>query len=327
MTRSLWMSALFALYPLLAGAQATKGADQSKPPEGIGTAEDPLAGQEEVEEDDTATTYDDPNDPDAVTTRDSSRRGKQAVRYTKGTYPIEAIDRPLTLAASQFEISLDVPVEAIGADGGPFMTQVLRAGYGVTTDLQIGVAYGIGLELLNPPEGAKAFEAGKAFSLDAAHTILPGNLAAQLSLPFYADPFAWSVSLGVPFRVKITDKIAFVGGQDLVAITLVRFPVDPAQPWMNVAHVALDAVGAARNDGHVNLNFGAQIQAKRNLAFTAKLGLYFPDFDDNNDRVYTLLGAAWSKNPKLDIGGRLGVGDLGRMGDTFGLAVFVAYRL
>lgn len=324
--RSLWMSILLAVAPAMALAQEEEPApagDPASPTEGIGTAEDPMS-----EEDDDAATYDNPDDPNAVTTDDldGTAKKKKAPRPTKQTYPIEAIERPLTLTAGQAEVSLEIPLQSLGSDGRS-ATQILRGAYGVTQDIQIGVSYGFGLELLSPADGQKAYEPGKAFSLDGAYAVLPGKLAATLSIPFYADPFAMSVTLGAPFRIGLTDKLAIVGGENLLQLAVVKMPVDVANPGLNVATVLAAENSIPEPAGHLNINFGVLYQHKPNLAVTARFGMFFPDFGDLTEAYSLSCGVLWSKSNRIDVGGRLGTADIDEFGETFFLSLFAAYRL
>src|SRR4029077_18190557 len=95
------------------------------------------------------------------------------------------VKRPLTLVAGMADVSLDVPF--VAGDGQPLLTQILRAGFGVTDRFTLGLTYGIALERLSPPAGVDGVEPGKGVSLDPAVTILPGHLAVQLRLGLYAE--------------------------------------------------------------------------------------------------------------------------------------------
>src|SRR5262249_20651249 len=119
---SLWMTLVLVAWPLAASAQTQKkkaapagkakppAAAPAKPPAPSEPAavekEDPPEAPEEEKEDTTAA--DRPNAPDAETTRDDDAEGvrKAVPHYTKLDYPIEIVERPLTLVAGQAQIAL-----------------------------------------------------------------------------------------------------------------------------------------------------------------------------------------------------------------------------
>lgn len=300
--------------------------------EGIGTATDPNA-----DESGDTSVNDDPNQADAETTKEENPTAAVARkgRITKATYPVEVIHRPMTLPENTAEISLDAPVyfggpvdnsEAGSVDIGARATQVLRAAYGVTQDIQVGVSYGFGSERLSPPEGAKGFEAGKAFSVDGAYTVLPEHLAVTLSLPFYADPFASSLIVGAPFRINMSDKLALVGGQDFLEVAFNKWPVRTWDPEFNLGQAVRDTPGATPfSKGAVNVQFGAQVQVKPNVLISGWTRIHIENFE-NDDTPVSLYGAVmWSKW-NLDLGARLGFYRLDEVG-SFGIGLSAAYRL
>lgn len=313
--RSAWLAVLVAfLMPSVAVAEDTEGVD------GIGTAEDPNVP------DDEETTGDRPDEADAVTGKDLEGPAVvKKARPTKATYPMAIIERPLTLTETQIEVTFEMPVLVgpVGADAQ--MTQVLRGAYGITQDIQVGLSYGFGLEQLGPND----FEPGKAFSVDGGYAVVPGILAATISLPFYVDPFAWSVTLGAPFRLKVSDKVAFVGGQELLQIKLVEMPVSVSDPGQNIGQLAAIATSQPAPAGHLNLQLGVLYQHKPNLALSAQMGYFLTDFSSDEQMIPVTLGIIWSKDNKLDLGGRAGVNTLESGDDRFAgiVSLFAAYRL
>src|SRR5688572_23628422 len=270
-----------------------------------------------------------PPEGDAITVDDLETGGVRAVRkqrYTKKTFPLELIKRPMTLAAAQGEISLDAPF--LMGDSNPTMWQVLRARYGITRDIEGGITYSFGVLNLSPPDGVETFEPGKAFSFDGGWTIWPEHLAVTASLPFYVDPdaFGMGFNLAIPFRVNLGSRWAIVGGQDLVQIRIVKMPVDPANPGYNLAMVAASAGGAEPARGNLNINIGALHQLKPNLALYGTLGYHYLDFEDEGAPVSFFGGATWSRHSRLALGGRMGFYDLDNT-DTFSLSIYAAYRL
>jgi len=270
-----------------------------------------------------------PPEGDAITVEDLEEGGVRAVkkqRYTKKTYPLELVKRPLTLAAAQAEISLDSPF--LMGSGNPTLWQVLRARYGITRDIEGGITYSFGLLNLSPPDGVETFEPGKGFSFDGAYTIWAEHLAVAMSLPFYVDPdaFGMGFNLSIPFRVNLGSRWAIFGGQDLLQVRIVKMPVDPANPGANLAIVAASAGGGEEPRGNLAINVGGMFQFKPNVAIYATMGFRYLDFEDTGAPVSLFGGATWSRHNRLDLGGRLGFLDMDNS-DSFSLSVYAAYRL
>ncbi|MFH0901344.1 MAG: hypothetical protein V2A73_12015 [Pseudomonadota bacterium] len=216
----------------------------------------------------------------------------KARRYSRNDYPIEQINRPLTLAAELTEVSLELPL-AMGDSKS--LSQVLRAAHGVTQDVQVGFIYG-GLWSIT----GSTYEVGKAFAATAAYTIVPGILAAEMRLPFHCSPFAMGLTLGVPFRWRITDKLALSGGQELLEIRMYKFPVDPSDPGYDLVQEAAHSEGDAPAKGNVNLRLVGLYQAKKNLAAMLAIGFQWLNFGDQIPSM--LVGASYSPTANLDIG-------------------------
>lgn len=267
-----------------------------------------------------------PEDPMANMPRETEVETPE-VRYEKAEYPVEVVRRPMTLAAEQVEVGLDVPVYA--NDGHPVMTQILRGAFGATVDLQVGLTYGVGLERLDAQTGEDGFVAGKAFSVDGAYTLIPGWLAAEARLGFHVDSdlFAMSVILGLPFKIAIQDRWAIVGGADLVRIKVKGFAVDPADPGGNAAAVAESGRGVESSKGSVNLLAGVVFQAQKNLALQGLFGIGWPDFDTEDQPFSLYAGLTYSPKNMFDLGARAGFASLDDAGASFVFTAFAAVRL
>lgn len=266
-----------------------------------------------------------PADPMALVPPERGPR-EPAVRYTKRNYPTEIVLRPLTLAASQAEINLEVPFAT--NDGDPWLTQVLRAAFGVTVDLQLGLTYAVGLERLDAPEGEDSFEVGKAFSIDAAYTIIPAYLAAELRLAFLADPdlFGMGIILGLPFKITLAGRWKIYGGADLVRIRIKELAVDPANPAANLA-VINRAVGSDSPVGGASLVLGLAYQARPDTALYGTFGVEWPDFDTDDQPFSLWLGATYTPARAVDVGARVGFYRLDDGFDAFGATIYAALRL
>jgi hypothetical protein len=268
----------------------------------------------------------DPNVPDPNLPPDPAA-SRPAYRYEKREYPRELVLRPLTLAAEQAEVAIDMPF--VARDGHPTLHQILRGAFGVTVDLQLGVTYTVGLERFSAEGEEKGFEVGKAVSLDAAYTIIPGYLAAQLRLAFYADPdvFGLGLILGVPFKITIGREWAVFGGADLVSVKLKEFAVDPADPASNLRDVDNVGRGVDTDSGSVDFTGGVAYQAKPNLAVWGTIGVGWPNFDTNDQPFALFTGLTFSPRRFWDIGARVGFLALDEPAESFSVGVFAALRI
>jgi hypothetical protein len=301
------------------------GGDQPAPSEPVAEP-DPEEPEGPIEDPDIP-----PPDAGAITADDldgtaAAKRSTQ-INYTKKTFPIEVVKRPLTLAQWQAEIALDSPFVS-GADS-PTMWQTLRARFGITRDWEAGLTYSFGLFTFDPPEGGKSFEAGRAFSFDGAWQILYRHLAAAASLAFYADPdaFGFGINLGVPFRVNLGERWAIFGGHDLLRLQIVKMPVDPAFPAYNLGIAAASELGVEEPAGDLTINVGGMVQIQPNINAYLQFTTAYLDFEDQDQPFSLFGGLTLSRNNRFDLGGRIGFYRLDDAGETFSVSVYGAYRL
>lgn len=250
-------------------------------------------------------------------------------------YPIELALRPITLPANMSEISLDPHMRVSPAAG----SVALRARYGITPKIQLGLTYLIGGIYDDPATPTKKdykFHPGKAGGLDV--TVLITNfLGVRAGLPIYLDPFAMSLSLGAPLKFRLTDKLAIGGMDDLLNIALpfgAEFAPSFYQEALNAAAAERDASGSTQSSGTLRLSGYGIYQQKANLAIIGRLAIEFEDFSSNRGTtgfggtttsIYG--GASFSPKKFLDVGGTLGFDDLSQMPDSFTVNAFAAVRI
>jgi len=307
------VTALLAV-PARAQEQPAEPSKPAVPPTEIKTDEGPIP---------------DPNVPDdllAGLPRDKTT-AKPVHRYGKDDYPTEIVKRPLTLAGEQAQISLDMPLASNG--GNPTLTQILRAAVGLTRDWQVGLTYSFGLERLSSVPNLKGYEAGKAFSVETAVTLLPQYLSAEISFAFLADPdlFGMSIAVGLPFKIEIGDRWAFFGGRNLVRFKVHGLAVDPTDPQFTFDQVALLDKGSSDSDGRVQIDVGVAYQPLSNVAVFGTFGVGWPDFSTNQQPYSLFAGASYTAARRWDFGGRIGFYRLDHLSDSFSVALFAAVRI
>ena len=250
----------------------------------------------------------------AGTAEETQTRGPIIARGPRG-YPIPLVWRPITLPAGMVEATGDTsvivdPTQLIG---------IARVRYGVIDRAEVGVRYVPGAL---DDDGSVP---GKTAVLDVQAAILPW-LSAQLALPFYIDPFAMGLTLGVPVRLPVAGRWAIFFGRDLLNIKLVDFFPELDRPRANEDRVDQLDVGTIQEDGDLRLLGGVDYQFLPNLAITGEIGVIARDFELNGAPVPLRAAVTYTPLGMLDVGARLGFADIGD-GGSFGLSAFAAFRL
>ena len=265
-----------------------------------GSAVDPI---EDAPPSDMEGTTEDPDAPRGTQVQTTVTTAPTDVKPTG--YPIELALRPITLPANMSEVSLDPHIRVGSPVAG---AAALRARYGITPKVQLGLTYvvgGIYDDPATPGEKDYAFHPGKAGGLDV--TVLVTNwLGVKVGLPVYLDPFAMGLALGAPLKFKLTDKVAIGGMDDVLNIALpfgAEFTPSFYQEGLNAAAADRDATGSTQSRGSLRFSgYGG--------ATTSLHG-----------------GAVLSPKKFLDVGGTLGFDDLSQLPESFTLSGFLAVRI
>lgn len=252
-----------------------------------------------------------------------------------GPYPIEEVLRPITLPKFMSEASLDYSAGqiAFGDETSFFTTGLLTGAFGITSEAQIGLRYGVG-SFGDDAMGESGYIAGKALSLDFLYNLRDYTggewVAAQLSVPIYLDPFAIGVTVGAPFKFTFFDKLSLVFGRDLVSFKLHNFVPDVGNAVINDNLEQLDRTGAdaAIPDSDLNLRLQVFWQHSENLAIDGRFGPRAPDFALDKDPPWLLDGGVtYSTSNMMDLGGRVGFQRLDEGFDSFLATVVAAFRI
>jgi len=243
---------------------------------------------------------------------------KKKLKKVAAGYPLQIVDRPLTLFRNMAEVYVDYPINV-----DPFVASgLIRGSYGVTSEAELGLKYGFG------SIADSEFVEGKVFSIEGGY-YLTDWAALRVSIPILVDPFAMGLRIGVPVRLKIMDKLAIVGGHDLVSFSLVSFVPDVANAANTASLVARDEINEILPDGDIRINAGLLYQHSKKVAFMAEMGVHAPDFSLDDQPVPLHVGAMLSAPFKagVDYGVRVGFGNLDDAKHTFGIALFAALRI
>ena len=251
-----------------------------------------------------------------------------------GPYPIEEMWRPINLPANMSEVALGPHAQL-----KPYMgTDALRARYGITNKVQIGLTYVLGSiyndNFADPMLPSKQkFHTGKAIGLDVT-VLLTDWIGVRVGVPVYIKPVAVSIALGAPMKFQLSDKVAVGGLDDLLNIALpvgAEFAPSFYQEAFNARAAALDSTGSAQSAGQLRISGFAVYQHKQKLAFIGRTGVTLENFTSNKadagGLIYSIrAGFQYSPRKYLDLGLNIGFDDLAESG-SFGPAGFAAFRI
>jgi hypothetical protein len=246
-------------------------------------------------------------------------------------FPIEAVLRGITLPQNLSEVSL-MPHLAVS----PFASATaLRARYGITSKIQLGVTYLIGGIFDDPAtnDSKQAFHSGKAVGLDVTYMIQDW-IGVQVGVPLYISPLAVSLTLGVPVKFTFADKFAIGGLDDLLNIKLDRFAPTFYQELQNATNANDTMTNTIKSAGELRVSAYGLYQYQPNLAFIGRIGIQMEDFatgktDGCRDECLTTFlsgGLLYSPRRYLDLGLQIGFDDLAH-GGSFAPAGFLAFRI
>ncbi len=244
----------------------------------------------------------------------------------KAGYPLEEVDRPITLPAVTSEVGLDVRTtfkEMNSAFG-------VRARYGVTRQWQLGLRYLAGGAFDDPrtTDDGLAFATGKAVGLDLSYLIFDW-VAARVTVPMYVDPFALAITLGAPMKFTFGDKLAITAVDDFLDIRVIEFIPSLTDERLNDAAALEREIMANPTKPNANLHFRAGViyQLKPEMALRGNVTQSFLDSSDS-DQPFSIEGLLqYSPSTSLDVIGRAGFDRMDEPGESFGLMVAAQYRI
>jgi hypothetical protein len=251
-------------------------------------------------------------------------------------YPVELALRPITLPANMAEVGIDPHIRVSPAEGAA----ALRARYGITPKIQLGLTYLVGGIYDDPATNTTKdykFHPGKAGGLDVT-VLLTNFVGVRVGLPVYLDPFAMSLALGAPMKFTFADgKVAIGGLDDLLNIALpfgAEFAPSFYSELPNAKAATDDISGSTQSRGTLRFSGYGIYQQKPNMAIIGRLGIEFDDFAtkinaSGHGGTTTSIHGGVSFTPKkmLDVGGTVGFDDLAEMPESFTLSGFLAVRI
>jgi hypothetical protein len=241
----------------------------------------------------------------------------------KSGYPIEESQRPITLPQNMSEISLAPHAQVNGRVGA---TDALRARYGITRQVQLGLTYVLYGAFDDPKTlttDKVGFHPGKAVGLDVT-VLLQDWLAVRVGVPVYIDPVAVGLTLGAPMKFIFTDKFALGGMDELLTFKIRKFAPTFYQEAQNAAYAAAPS-GTITSDGALRPTVFGQYQQAPKMVLYGRLGVNFEDFG-NDATAFIRAGFNYTPRRYLDVGLSLGFDDLS-VAKSFAPAGFIALRI
>lgn len=255
-----------------------------------------------------------PDDPNSVFGEKPAETTKAKGNKRASGYPMREIDRPLNLPGGMSEITFAIPINV-----DPFAgAATLQGTYGITSDVQAGLRYGLG-------RYQDEFAVGKAVSIEAQY-LVTDFLAAQLSIPIYLDPFALGVVLGAPLKFTFFDSFSLVAGEDLLSIRVHEFLPSIDNATQNDANIAKRKINEEVPTWIGNASLRAIYQMDEKLALDMQLGTTFDDTIDAA-RALVNVGLLYATSNKLDFGARAGASDLSQFTESMELRLFLNLRI
>jgi hypothetical protein len=246
-------------------------------------------------------------------------------------FPLEEVLRPITLPQNMSEVSLS-PHAVVSPYAG---STALRARYGITPKVQLGLTYMLGAIFDDPStqEHKQAFHPGKAVGLDVT-VMLQSWVGVQVGVPIYISPLAVSLTIGVPMKFTFGDKYAIGGLDDFLNIRLNRFAPTFYQELQNATNANDVMINTIKSQGELRVSLYGLYQYEPDLAIIGRTGIQMEDFatgktdgcDGECLTTFISAGVRYSPRKYLDLGFSIGFDDLAH-GGSFAPAGYLAFRI
>lgn len=240
-------------------------------------------------------------------------------------YPVNEVLRPITLPDFASEIRLGAlfyPLTPLDAEFS------LQARYGITRQIQLGAAYGIGGFYNDGKRDKTRFNTGKAVSLDLTY-LATDWVAARLAVPMYVDPFAIGLVLGAPVKFRFGEQFAVVGFEDVLGIKLLGDQFLPSLRREQINEQAVDALtsGTIQSDGFFRLDGGVVYQLAPDLAVSGRFGITFDDFSSKDAASSLRALVQFTPARSVDLVGEAGWDRLDENRGSLHLSAALAVRI
>jgi hypothetical protein len=294
--------ALVAAPAFMAGSVAVAQDDEEDEDEDSGDEEDEDSGDEEDEDGgDEGEEEDDFEGEDEEEEEEEEGEPQPPVTaggmFTKKTYPVAELERPLTVIQGMFEVRGGIDIDVSDETAFEVFRLKLDGRYGLAdhVELQAIIDFLISGDraLLLPPAPVDGEDVGGVtspvslfgFGLEGAlyyDLVHFRSIAALTILPKADNPeeddFGFDLILGVPFRYRIKPQIAIVALDEIMTIHLAGGKPD------------------------LTVGVGGVFQVIEQVALTARAEVFVPAFNTKFVTVPLTAAAQFSPNNQFDIG-------------------------
>jgi len=291
--------------------------------------------EEEAPPSDMNGTDENPDAPHDVFNTPTVTKTAPAVTRPAG-YPTEEALRPITLPANMSEVSIAPHMMVAPPGGGVSTSDALRARYGITSRVQLGLTYVWGGFYEAPMATATKFHPGKAVGVDVT-VLLQNWLAVRVGVPVYIDPVAVGLQIGAPMKFQFSDKFALGGLDDLLLIKISKFAPTFTYEQENAVNAYYQtANNTTTPDGHLRFSAYGIYNHTPKLAIIGRAGVDSvlgsaggsAAGTQGTASTTTFLRGGFQFTPRkyLDVGASIGFEDLAH-GGTFSPAGYLAVRI
>lgn len=320
------------------------------PPTGTGTGGTEVQPVEEGPPPDMEGTAEDPSAPRIPGEEEKKVEVKAPEKQPETGYPMEVAARPINLPANMAEVSIGPHLMVSVPDSAPLGpaddigyvgSDQLRARYGITRRIQIGLTYVLGAVYDDPRTSADklGFHPGKAIGLDVQY-LVRDFVGVKVGVPVWiyrpegGGAPAIGLTIGTPIKFRFGKKLALGGLDDLLAIKITQFAPTFEHEYLNAYRAALDDLNTGTPRGFIRFAGYAVYQQSPKLALIGRVGITFEDFvstKTQSDRAggsatHLRAGIEYAVKKYLDVGVSAGFEDLSALG-TFGLTSLLAFRI
>lgn len=250
---------------------------------------------------------------------------------TRTGYPLEEVLRPITLPQNMSEVAISPHAQVDEFSSA----MALRARYGITPKVQLGLTYMVGGVFDDPAtiSHGKGAHGGKAVGLDLTYLIQPW-IGVTLGVPVYINPLAVSIALGAPIKFQFGDRFALGGLDDLLNIRVHKFAPSFYSELQNATNANDDLINTIKSSGELRVSLYGEYQYRPDTAIIVRTGVQLEDFatgktdgcDGECASTFLHVGFRYSPRRYLDLGLQIGFDDLGH-GGTFAPAGYLAFRI
>ena len=221
--------------------------------------------------------------------------------YTKKTYPVTELERPLTITKGIFEVRAGIDIDVSADTAFDTWRAKVDARYGIQDNVELQAAFVT--KLAGDPADVALLSAGieSAISYDLV------DFRVLLEIPFtkvtvddMGQPLAEAtteatadLAVGFPFRYKVKPELAIIALDKLMTIHL------------------------GGGDPDLTVGVGAIYQIKPNLAGLLRGEIFIPQFNTEIIQIPATAAIQFSPNNKIDIGGEFTLGDVKNDEDPF----------